>query len=444
MKQRAVRIPTPLLVVVPTAVAAIANLLWIGRQSLWQDEGFTAQMVTGPWSQFWTQIFTYSEGNMVGYYLLLRVWPFHDSEAGLRSFSALAIIASVPVIFWIGRELGNRAAGWWAASFFAVWLFIVRYGQEARSYGLLILITTAATAMLLKATRTNGRRWWIVYGVLLGLSLYVHMFAALMILPHAAWIALKRPPIRRVILALMVAGFTAAPMVLYLALNLGSTRLDWVPRPTLGSLWSDVLQPMAGYSNYMAGALTLAVLGLAVVALLRTRSELPAFTLLVTWASAPLLVALAYSLLAHPVLEAHFIIEIIPAWVLLLGIAISRIPIRVASVVAGIVVLAICGRSMERFYTGFLKPEIREAAALVSVETRPGDVEMGLSGMQPALDYYWRDAQRPAAGTTGARLWIIASSDPEPPQDVASGWQLLWRKDLYQVAVALYVPAGGH
>src|ERR1035437_1651220 len=172
-------IPTWLLVAVPTAVAAIANFLWIGRQSLWMDEGFTAQMVTGSWSEFWRQIFTFGDGNMVGYYLMLRLWPFHEGEAGLRSLSALCMVASVPLVFWIGRQLGGRAAGWWAACFFALWLTIVEYGQEARSYGLLILITLAATAALLKATRTGGPRWWFAYGLLLGLGMYVHILAAL-------------------------------------------------------------------------------------------------------------------------------------------------------------------------------------------------------------------------------------------------------------------------
>lgn len=425
----------------PTAVAALANFLWIGRQSLWQDEGFTAQMVTGPWSSFWTQIFTYGEGNMVGYYLLLRIWPFHEDEAGLRSLSALCVVASVPLVFWIGRQLASRAAGWWAASFFALWLFIVRYGQEARSYGLLILITLAATAALLKATRTDGRRWWIAYGVLLGLGVYVHMFAALMVLPHVVWIALRRPPMRRVALAAGASTLVAAPMLVYLAFNFGNTRLDWITRPTLGSLWSEVIQPMTGYSYYMLAALILAVAGLGAVAFLRQRAELPALALLVTWACAPLLVALGYSILVRPVLQAHFVIEIIPAWALLLGAAIAKIPARVASVVAGVAVLAICARSMERYYTGFLKPEIREAAALVASQTRPGDAVVELSGLQPALDYYWRNVQRPAAGTSGSRLWVIAAGDPTPPESVAADWHLMWRQDLYQVSVALYVPA---
>ena len=438
---RSSRIPTWLLVAVPTAVAAFVNFLWIGRQSLWMDEGFTAQMVTGPWSEFWRQIFTFGDGNAVGYYLLLRLWPFHEDEAGLRSLSALCIVASVPLVFWIGRQLGGRAAGWWAACFFALWLTIVEYGQEARSYSLLILITLAATAALLKATRTDGPRWWIAYGVLLGLGMYVHMFAALMVLPHVVWIAVRRPPIRRVALAAGIAALVAAPMLVYLAHYGNNGIIAWISRPTLGSLWDEVIVPLSGYSYYKLAALVLAVLGLGAVVVLRQRAELPAFALLVTWACAPLLVALAYSLLAHPVLLARYVIYVIPAWALLLGVAIAKIPVRVASVVAGVVVLAICARSMERYYAGgaFPKAEIREAAALVASQTRPGDAVVELSGLQPALDYYWRNVPRPTVGTGGCRLWVVASDDPTPPESAAA-WHLVWRQNFYQVAVALYAP----
>src|ERR1035437_9249645 len=89
------RIPTWLLVAVPTAIGAIANLLWIGRQSLWQDEGVTAQVVTTTWPGFWNDITTAYGGGTTGYFLLLRMWPFHDDEQGLRSLSALFMIASV-------------------------------------------------------------------------------------------------------------------------------------------------------------------------------------------------------------------------------------------------------------------------------------------------------------------------------------------------------------
>jgi mannosyltransferase len=434
-------IPTWLLVAFPTAVAAIANFLWIGRQSLWQDEGFTANMVIVPWSEFWSLIFTHSEGNMVGYHLLLRFWPLHENEAGLRSFSALCIVASVPLVFWIGNELGGRAAGWWAASFFALWLFIVRYGQEARSYSLLVLVTLAATAALLKATRSDARRWWAAWGVLLSLGLYVHIFGALMVLPHAVWIVMQRPPRRRVALAAGVALLVASPMLVYLPFHFGTTNIDWIQRPTRESLWLRVILPLTGYSYYMLAALIVAATGLGAVVFLRQRDELPKFAFLMTWASLPLLVALGYSLLVRPVLQANYVIEIVPALPLLLGIAITKIPTRIASAVAGVLVLVICARSMEQYYSGFLKPEIREAAALVASQTRPGDAVVEGNGLQPALDYYWRNVQRPTAGLSGSRLWVIAPGEPTPPESVAADWHLMWRQNLYQIAVALYMPA---
>jgi mannosyltransferase len=434
------RIPTWLLVAVPTAIGAIANLLWIGRQSLWQDEGVTAQVVTTTWPGFWNDITTAYGGGMTGYFLLLRMWPFHDDEQGLRSLSALFMIASVPLVFWIGKELGGRAAGWWAASIFALWPFIVSYGQEARPYGLLVLITVAATAALLKATRPGGRRWWAAYGVLLGLGMYAQMFALLMVLPHAVWIVMRRPPRRHVAMAAGLAVLVASPMVVLLFFHFGTPALNWIPRPTLGWLWTDVVQPMTWYSRSLLAALMLAVLGLGAVAIFRQRDELPRLALLVSWATLPLLVALGYSLLIHPVLQPRYVIYIIPAWAVLLGVAIAKIPARVASVAVGFVVLAICAQSLQGYYSGYLKPDFRDAAALVSSQTQPGDAVIEEDGMEPALDYYWRNSQKPTVGTTGSRLWVIQTSNPVPPESIAADWRLASRTDFYQVSVALYLP----
>ncbi len=435
------RIPTWLLVAVPTAIGAIANLLWIGRQSFWMDEGFTARLVTVRWPEFWNTITTTTEGNMAGYYLLLRIWPFHDDEQGLRSLSALFVIASVPLVFWIGNELGSRAAGWWAASIFALWPFVVCYGQEARSYALLVLIAVAATAVLLKATRPGGRRWWAAYGVLLGLGLYAQVFALLMVLPHAVWIVMRRPPRRHVAMAAGLAVLVAGPMLVFLFYNFGSSGLAWIPRLTLGSLWTGVVQPMTWYSRSLLAALMLAVLGLGAVVIFRQRDELPRLALLVSWATLPLLVGLGYSLLIHPVLQARYVIYIIPAWAVLLGVAIAKIPARVASVAVGFLVLAICAQSLQGYYSGYLKPDIRDAAALISSQTQPGDAVVEETGMEPALDYYWRNSQRPTEGLSGSRLWVIQTSNPVPPESIAADWRLASRTDFYHVSVALYLPA---
>jgi hypothetical protein len=438
------RIPTWLLVAVATAIGAIANLLWIGRQSFWIDEGFEARLVTLSWPEFYHALTTYAGDNMAGYHVLLWLWPFHADEQGLRSLSALCMVASIPLVFWIGKELGGRTAGWWASSIFALWPFIVEYGQEARSYGLLVLITVAATAALLKATRPSGRRWWAAYGVLLGLGLYAQAFALLMLLPHAVWVVMRRPPRRYVAMAAALAVLVASPMLVSLFLihfGAGNSSLAWIPPLTLGFLWTDVVQPMTWYSRSLLAALMLAVLGLGAIAIFRHRDELPRLVLLVSWATLPLLVAMGYSLLIHPVLQARYVIYIIPAWTVLLGVAIAKIPARVASVAVGFVVLAICAQSLRGYYSGYLKSDIRDAAALIASHTQPGDVVIEESGMEPALDYYWRNSQHPTAGLSGSRLWVIGWSNPVPPESIAADWRLASRTDFYQVTVELYLPA---
>jgi len=104
-------------------------------------------------------------------------------------------------------------------------------------------------------------------------------------------------------------------------------------------------------------------------------------------------------------------------------------------------VLAICANSLQGYYSGYLKPDYRDAAALVASQTQPGDAVVEESGLEPVLDYYWRNSQRPTAGISGSRLWVIQTSDPLPPQSIAADWRLVSRTDFYHVSVALYLPA---
>jgi energy-coupling factor transporter transmembrane protein EcfT len=160
----------------------------------------------------------------------------------------------------------------------------------------------------------------------------------------------------------------------------------------------------------------------------------------VSWATLPLLVALGYSLLINPVLQPRYVIYIIPAWAVLLGIAIAKIPARVVSIAAGVVVLAILAQSLGGYYSGYLKPDFRDAAALVASQTQPGDAMVEENGMESVLDYYWRNTPRPTEGLSGSRLWVIATSSPVPPESIAADWRLASRTDFYHVSVALYMP----
>src|SRR5439155_26485479 len=95
-----------------TLLAACLRFVGIGHQGFWFDEGNTALLVH------------FSPGKMLGlipqtestpplYYCVAWVWArvFGYGEAALRSLSALAGVAMIPVVYRAGAKLISRRAG---------------------------------------------------------------------------------------------------------------------------------------------------------------------------------------------------------------------------------------------------------------------------------------------------------------------------------------------
>src|SRR5437879_2221827 len=130
------------------------------------------------------------EGNMMLYYLLLRGWMrFGSNEGWVRALSAGFSIATTPFIYLVGREVRNRSAGLVAALLFAVSPFAIHYAQEARTYSLVCLLVTVATWFLLR----RNWKWW---AITIGLAVYAHFFAVLVLAAHLLYLLLTRHPLR--------------------------------------------------------------------------------------------------------------------------------------------------------------------------------------------------------------------------------------------------------
>src|SRR5437879_2148634 len=132
---RALSTPAGLTVAALTLLAGVLRFAGIGHQGFWFDEGNTALLVH------------FSPGKMLGlipqsestpplYYCVAWAWArvFGHGEAGLRSLSALAGIATVPVMYGAARRLVSERAGLIAAALTACSPLLIWYSQEARSY----------------------------------------------------------------------------------------------------------------------------------------------------------------------------------------------------------------------------------------------------------------------------------------------------------------------
>src|SRR5438477_4734179 len=103
-----------------TLLSALLRLRHLGGKSFWVDEAFSAVIAAAPWHDFWQQIRT-TELNMLPYYLLLRAWiHLGNSEAWLRSLSALFGIATVPAVYLLGSRLFSTRVGLLSAALLAV------------------------------------------------------------------------------------------------------------------------------------------------------------------------------------------------------------------------------------------------------------------------------------------------------------------------------------
>ncbi len=90
-----------------------------------------------------------------GFYFDERAMRWPVFGAGLLGLGALG---------WLGWVLGRPLVGGLAVLLMAGHPWFIRYGVEARGYGLLLLFTPLALGSLVRAVETGRWRWWIGYG----------------------------------------------------------------------------------------------------------------------------------------------------------------------------------------------------------------------------------------------------------------------------------------
>ena len=226
----------------PVALLAALGSFHLGTKSLWLDEAFSAQMAILDPHQFRAVVQTL-EPNMALYYLLLRGWHrLGTSDAWLRALSVVTAAAAVPPLVAVGRSLVGNAAAVYGALLFATSPFVVHHAQEARSYGLLLLLTAAATLALVRLVERASPLRWTAYVLLAVLALYTHLFAAWVLVAHAvacAWPDRARRPRRSLVAAFAAIAVLAMPLGLWLRAT--PRHPDWIPPLTLRRLGSSAL-----------------------------------------------------------------------------------------------------------------------------------------------------------------------------------------------------------
>ena len=256
-----------------TALAAVLRFTRIGHQGFWFDEGNTALLVH------------FAPGKMLGliprtestpplYYCVAWVWArlFGYGEAALRSLSALAGVATVPVAYGAAAKLISRRAGLIAAALTACNPFLIWYSQEARSYSLLVLLTATALLAFAYARATPTPRTLAAWVIASGLALATHYYALLAIIPQAVWMLAahrRRRPVQIAIVAVGACGLALVPLAIS---QNGTGNASWIAPiplgPRLGQIFPQFLIGFGAPAQGVLYPLAAAVVVLALVLLL--------------------------------------------------------------------------------------------------------------------------------------------------------------------------------
>ncbi|HEY5045068.1 MAG TPA: glycosyltransferase family 39 protein [Solirubrobacteraceae bacterium] len=175
-------------------LAAALRFSTLGLQSFWYDEAFTPVHVLHASLGATLHGVVHTENTPPLWYVLIWAWSriFGAGALALRFPSALAGVATVGVAWGIGRELtGRRATAIATAAFIAVNPLFVWYSQEARAYGLFVLLSALAMWCFLRAERrpTPGRL--AAFAAAASLALLSHYFAAFLLVPMIAVLLLR-------------------------------------------------------------------------------------------------------------------------------------------------------------------------------------------------------------------------------------------------------------
>lgn len=239
-----------------TLLAAALRLPTLGSQSLWYDEAFTPVHVFRAGLGATLHNVAHTENTPPLWYLL--EWAvtraLGEGAVALRLLSALAGVATVPVAWAIGRELQGpptRRAALAGAAFVATCPLFVWYSQEARAYGLFVLLSSLAFLYFLRALAEPTNRRLGAFALTASLALLTHYFAVFLLAPTIVWLLWRRRARAWVgVVPPVLVGAALIPLIV----AQGGHGTQWIGEWELGSRLEAIPQYyLTGYTGSALG-----------------------------------------------------------------------------------------------------------------------------------------------------------------------------------------------
>ncbi|HUW04321.1 MAG TPA: glycosyltransferase family 39 protein [Acidimicrobiales bacterium] len=368
-------------VAVATAVAAMLVAFRLGDKSFWVDEAFTISHASTPASEFFDVLVTREANGAIHSVMEFALVRVDRAEWWLRLPSALAFVATVPLVHLLTRRLFGARVGALAAVLMALNAFALEYGQQARVYALFMAASTMSTWLFVRYVQDGGRRGWLAWVVSASVLPYLHFFGLLVIGTQMLVSFVVKPTERRgdrLLGGFLVAVVAAIPLAAFFVLYGDEGQAVGIP-PLSPVRLAGVFVRLAGNGGI---PLAIGVTACALVAVVKIRPDRQPLHDMSTeaWGLVVLLSVLVVPVvvvaLLSPVLTlfgARYFIAGAPALAGITALGVSKID-RSSVRVGAVVMLVVAGAAATGFW--FARDPVEDvdtALADIAPLIEPGD-----------------------------------------------------------------------
>ena len=328
-------------------VGAVIRLNGLTFQSYWYDELFSAYYSNPAHSM--QRVIELTLEDVHPPLFQLAMWGsyklFGYNEWAGRLPSLLAGIATIPVIFLLGRELFSRRVGLYAAALAIPNYYLVYYAQEARSYALFCLFCSLSFLFFLRALQSDSWRNVALYVISTTLLLYTHHYVFIALAIQGALVLLCMGTARSFDTALLKRAGIALLLIALAALPMASAIIE---HAAIDEFWIYQPQPLfvvfyfATYFKSVAlAALVALLLVYGTAAGLRSGAQ-TRFAVLVclVWVVLGYLLPYLRGLFAQPILTDRNTVFLLPPLFLLAALGLERIRPLLVQRLAGLALLS--------------------------------------------------------------------------------------------------------
>ena len=313
--------------VAPAILAGCLALVSSVHASMWADEVATWSAATRSWDGL-HRLVRHQDVVFALYYATMHLWVsiVGHGPFAMRLPSLVACIATVAVTARMTtRVTGSRYAGLAAGAWLTLNPFFVFFGSDARPYAFIALLAALDTQLVIEPGPVRRARA-VRYALLSVLGLYLHLYFALLVMAHAAGLAVADRRRARSFLASWVAICVSA-VPLAVAAFKQRAQIGWLPHTHPAGYytwWSHLVGRGALVSIVFAA---LCIYGVS-------RAPLPRSTRIVLLAVAvigPLvLVTMSWW---WPTYDGRYVVECVPAIAVVVGAATLTLGRRLRSYV---------------------------------------------------------------------------------------------------------------